>query len=138
MNSNTQFIDKLAITISSLCVAHCLVFPILAVMAPSFITLGLSSENFHFWMIIAVIPSSIYALALGCKQHGEKSIFLTGMLGLSCLLFAFILGADLLSELGEKGITLVGALLIAFSHIRNFKLCKHSTNCGCHGTQNNQ
>lgn len=131
MNSNTQLIDKLAITISSLCVAHCLIFPILAVIAPSFITLGLSSENFHFWMIISVIPSSIYALALGCKQHGKKSIFLIGMLGLSCLLFAFVLGADLLGESGEKGITLVGALLIAFSHVRNFKLCQNSNSCEC-------
>lgn len=138
MNSNTQIVDKLAITISSLCVAHCLIFPILAVMAPSFLTLGLSSENFHLWMIIAVIPSSIYALALGCKQHGNKSILLTGFLGLSCLLLAFVMGGDLLSELGEKGMTIAGALLIAFSHIRNFKLCKHANSCECHDTQDKQ
>jgi hypothetical protein len=131
MNLNTQLVDRFAIVISSLCVAHCLIFPVLAVLAPSVITLGLKSESFHLWMIVAVIPSSIYALALGCKKHAQKSVFIIGALGLTSLLLAITLGHDILHESGEKALTIVGALLITFAHIRNFKLCKHQDNCGC-------
>lgn len=131
MNLNTQLVDKFAITMSSLCVAHCLVFPIFAVLMPSLFTLGLASESFHFWMVIAVIPTSIYALALGCKKHAQKSVFFIGALGLSFLLLAVILGGDVLGEFGEKGFTIVGSLLIAFSHVKNFKLCRELDDCKC-------
>ena len=143
MQLNTQKIDKFAILISSLCVAHCLIFPLLAVFAPSVITLGLSSENFHYWMVVAVIPSSLFALTLGCKKHANKTVLLIGALGLSCLLLAFALGGNVLGEWGEKSLTLMGAAIIAFSHIKNFKLCQslkdsqndskseNDSGCGC-------
>jgi hypothetical protein len=135
MNLNTQLVDKFAITLSSLCVAHCLVFPIFAVLLPSMITLGLASESFHFWMVVAVIPSSIYALALGCKKHNQVSVFIIGALGLSCLLLAVVLGGAMLGEAGEKGLTVLGSLLIAFSHIKNFKLCRKVDDCKCSGSK---
>ncbi|WP_426370338.1 MerC domain-containing protein [Pseudocolwellia sp. HL-MZ7] len=132
MNVNSQLVDKFAIAISSLCVAHCLIFPILAVLIPSFITLGLESESMHFWMIITVIPSSIYSLALGCKKHAKISVFLIGALGLSCLLLAFALGGSILGETGEKALTVIGAIIIAISHVKNFKLCQKADDCKCH------
>ena len=135
MNLNTQVVDKVAIIISSLCVVHCLLIPILIVLAPSVITVGLTSESFHMWMIIAVIPSSIYALALGCKKHAKASVFIMGALGLSCLILAFMLGGSILGEIGEKAFTLIGALLIVLAHIKNFKLCNQVDDCKCDSTQ---
>lgn len=131
MEVNSQLIDKFSITISGLCVAHCLLFPILAVLAPSFLTVALTSESFHFWMVVAVIPSSLIALALGCKKHKEITMFIMGAVGLSCLLLALTLGSATLGESGEKVLTLIGALVIAFAHFKNFKLCQHSDNCEC-------
>ncbi len=133
MNLNALIIDRLSITLSSLCVAHCLVFPLLAVLAPNVITLGLASEDVHFWLVLIVIPSSVLALALGCKKHAKLSVFLTGTLGLTCLLLTFYLGGAILGEFGEKALTVVGSLIIAFAHIQNFKLCKKQDNCGCSG-----
>lgn len=131
MNLNTQIADKFAIIISGMCVAHCLLIPILIVLAPSLITLGLTSESFHLWMIIAVIPSSIYALALGCKKHAKISVFIMGALGLSCLILAFMLGANMLGGMGEKALTLIGTLFIVFAHLQNFKLCNQVDDCEC-------
>ncbi len=131
MNVNTQLIDKVAIGISSLCLAHCLLFPIMATVLPSIVALGLTSENFHFWMVISVVPSSTFALALGCKKHAKTSVLFTGILGLGFLLLALLIGHDFLGETGEKFLTLLGALLIAFAHAKNFKLCQHQDNCGC-------
>ncbi|NMP31575.1 MerC domain-containing protein [Thalassotalea sp. M1531] len=132
MNLSSQLIDKLAIGISSLCVAHCLIFPLLVTVVPSFVALGLTSESFHFWMVVSVIPSSIYALALGCKKHEKWLVFSIGALGLSFLLLALVLEGASLGELGEKTVTLTGALLIAFAHVRNFKLCQNQDACHCH------
>lgn len=131
MNLNTQFVDKVAISISSLCVAHCLIFPLFVTILPSFIALGLVSESFHFWMIVSVVPSSIFALALGCKKHEQLNVFIIGVLGLSCLLLALVLGENMIGEMGEKSLTVLGALLIAAAHVKNFKLCRHQDNCGC-------
>jgi len=131
MNLNTVFSDKVAITLSSLCIAHCLIFPILVTLIPSFSGLGLNTETFHFWMVVSVIPTSIYALSLGCKMHNQTSIFIIGVVGLSCLVIAYVLGAGLLSEMGEKSLTTLGALIISYAHIKNFTLCQHHDKCGC-------
>lgn len=131
MNINTQLLDKLAMSISGLCVAHCLIFPVLAVFIPSLVALGLTSEDFHFWMVISVIPSSLLALSLGCKKHSKFSVGILGALGLSSLLIALALGHDLLGEFGEKGLTLAGAILIAIAHYNNFKLCREVDACHC-------
>ena len=131
VNFNTFFIDKLAIGISSLCLAHCLVFPVLATLAPGFLALGLNSESFHLWMVISVIPTSIFALALGCKKHAQISVFIIGMLGLGCLLAALIPVEGFPGEAGEKLLTLCGALMIALAHFKNYKLCQHQGTCMC-------
>lgn len=131
MNLNTVFFDKVAISLSSLCIAHCLMFPILATLVPSFLALGLNTENFHLWMVISVIPTSIYALSLGCKKHEKTSVIIIGVLGLSCLVIAFVLGANSLTEIGEKSLTTLGALIISYAHVKNYKLCQHHDKCAC-------
>ncbi len=131
MKLNSLFIDKFAISISALCVVHCLVFPALAVLLPSFTAFGFESEAFHLWMVVTVIPTSIYALTLGCKKHANISIFIIGFIGLSFLLAALIFGERQLSELGEKLLTLIGALIIATAHFKNYKLCQQDKTCAC-------
>lgn len=131
MNLNTVFFDKVAISLSSLCIAHCLVFPILATLVPSFLALGLNTESFHFWMVISVIPTSIYALSFGCKKHDQTSPFIIGLIGLSCLILAFVLGVDSLTEIGERLLTTLGALIITYAHVKNFKLCQRHVKCNC-------
>lgn len=131
MNLNTAFIDKIAISLSSLCMAHCLIFPLLASLLPSFLALGLHTETFHLLMVVSVIPTSIYALSLGCKKHAQASVFFIGLTGLCCLILAFALGSSVLTEAGEKALTLTGALIIAIAHVKNFKLCQQHEKCAC-------
>jgi urea transporter len=129
MNFTTQSIDKMAIAISSLCVAHCLIFPVLVMLIPSITGLGLASEAFHLWMIVSVIPTSIYALTLGCKKHSHKSVLIFGLIGLSFLITAITPAANIFTALNEKSLTLLGALFIVIAHVKNFKLCQKSHNC---------
>lgn len=75
-------------------------------------------------MLVAVIPSSIYALTMGCKAHKRYRIFYWGVAGLILMSLAVLLAHELIGETGEKLLTLVGALCVVIAHWGNFKRCQ--------------
>lgn len=132
MKLSQEMTDKFAISLSLLCAAHCLLLPIAVVMIPSGIAMHLQNEAFHLWMVLAVIPSSIYALTIGCKAHRNFSLLFIGSLGLVLLVSALVIPHEILGEFGEKALTTLGASLIALSHFKNYRLCqKPQTRCHC-------
>ena len=123
--------DKAAVSLSVLCVLHCLAVPLLAAMLPSLIATSLEGEAFHLWMVVAVIPISVYALSLGCRRHQNYGVAVVGCAGLFVLCLSLFLGHEGLGETGEKLATVFGAALLAVSHILNFRLCQSRKGCGC-------
>ena len=53
------------------------------------------------------------------------------MIGLSILILAITIGESLLGEFGEKGLTLVGSIIVAYAHYRNYQTCQN-LDCTCH------
>lgn len=131
MKATKNITDKFAIGLSLACVIHCLVLPLLVVLLPNFLVLQLSDEKFHFWMVIAVIPTSLYALFMGCKKHKDYRIFTIGVTGLLLLILAVTLDHELIGEIGEKSMTVIGALLIALAHFFNFRFCQKAKDGVC-------
>ncbi|MEM6406410.1 MAG: MerC domain-containing protein [Pseudomonadota bacterium] len=123
--------DKVAIGLSVTCTIHCLAFPLIIIFLPAFAALPLADEAFHIWMVIAVVPTSGYALTLGCKQHKRYQLLGFGAAGLLCLILAAILGEERLGEAGEKTLTTIGAMILAYGHYRNYRLCQERTSCAC-------
>jgi hypothetical protein len=117
--------DKLAITLSIACAIHCLALPLILLLLPSFVVLQLNNEAFHTWMVIIVLPTSVYALFMGCKQHKRYRLLFIGFLGLMLLVFAVWLG----NEYWEKVLTLVGSMVIAGGHYWNYRLCQQHSFC---------
>jgi hypothetical protein len=103
--------DKLAIGFSMVCVIHCLVLPILPIMLillpPLSGLFALDDEMFHQWVLYAVVPISIAAL----------------------IILSTTLGHDLLGETGEVVISILGSMIIAYGHFRNYQLssARHET-----------
>lgn len=126
--SSSMFLDRLAIGGSALCAIHCLTLPILLSVFPALGTTLFGKESFHLLLLLFVIPLSLVALSIGCKQHKSWFVSLTGVLGLSLLIFTAIFGHETFGHEGEKIATLIGASFIAIGHIRNFTLCR-STQC---------
>lgn len=122
--------DKTAISLSLLCASHCLALPFILVVFPSIAALQLNSEAFHLWMIFAVIPISIFALTLGCKQHKRLHLVAVGLCGLACLLAAIAV-EPLFGEIAEKTLTVLGAGIISYGHYRNYRLCQAHKSCAC-------
>lgn len=137
MNTLQLFSDKLAISLSLLCAIHCLFFPVLIVLLPSITALQLNEEAFHVWMLWAVIPTSVYALTIGCKQHQQHRVLMMGLLGILFLLLAVLLSELPLDESWEKPLTLFGAIIIALGHYWNYCFCQHQPDCHCpkHGAE---
>ena len=123
--------DKTAIGLSLLCVVHCLALPVVIVLAPAVSSLAIADESFHLWMVAVVIPVSAYALVLGCRKHRRMSVLVTGGIGLFVLAATPFAGHDLLGESGETALTLVGASLIAWSHLQNYRFCQGAPDCEC-------
>ena len=120
MNQIQPKADVLAVSLSVLCILHCLLVPILVIALPSVTALFFTDEAFHIWMVIAVIPISLVALFNGFKRHGGAKFLSIGIIGLVLLVGAAFLGHDLLSETGERLITVIGAVLMTITHIYNY------------------
>lgn len=120
--------DKVAISLSMLCLLHCLAVPLLIAVVPSVAAMAFTDESFHLWLVLAVFPTSIYALTMGCKRHKQKKVVMLGGIGLTLLVLALVLGSIFHNEVIEKTLTAMGTLLIGFSHFQNFKLCQ-KTSC---------
>ena len=120
-----KIIDNLGITISSICAIHCILLPVLLIIAPySF----LSSHEFHEALIYFIIPSALIAFILGCKKHGDKLVAAMGTTGILFLLTALLLHNEFHAdqhneELYSILITICGSVLLIFSHLRNRRLC---------------
>lgn len=123
-------IDKLAVGLSLICTVHCLLLPVALVMLPALAANTFGDESFHQWMLLAVLPTSLIALTMGCRRHLNFSVLAIGLPGLAILTLAAFFGHDLFGETGEKIASLLGASLIALGHFRNHRLCK-KLQCGC-------
>lgn len=133
MKTTQALTDRLAIGLSIACAIHCLALPVLLILLPSMTALQLNNEAFHLWMVAVVLPSSIYALSMGCKQHKRYQLFILGSIGLTLLVIALLLGEERIGETGEKLLTALGASCVAIGHWFNYRLCntKPHEDCAC-------
>ena len=133
MNHNIQTLtDRAAISFSILCVLHCLAFPWALILIPSLAALPLEGEALHLWLLIAIIPTSVFALTLGCRKHKRYRVALLGTIGLVIIVAALFVEGLASGEMWEKILTVIGATFVAVGHLLNFRLCQHRDSCNCH------
>jgi len=130
MNHQT-LTDRMAISLSFLCTLHCLALPVLLAVVPSLTALSLDDEAFHLWMLVAVVPISGFALAVGYRKHNSYPVLVIGSLGLLVMILAVLLGHDWLGDAGEKMLTVLGASVVALAHYLNQRFCREQ-DCRCH------
>ena len=82
--------DKLAISMAAVCAVHCLLTPVAIVMLPIVATSFLVDQNFHLWMLYLVIPTTSFAIFMGCRQHKDKWVFTLSAIGLCILISALV------------------------------------------------
>ena len=122
------YLDRIGVFLSATCLLHCLALPVLLTIAPITQTGLLDEQTFHLVLLCFILPVSLIALGIGCRQHKDLLILLLGGTGLSLLLFAGLVVHIVLTPTAERGVTIVAGLILAAAHLRNFKICR-ATNC---------
>ena len=118
-----KIIDSLGITISSVCAIHCVLLPLIFIIAPySF----LASHEFHEALIYFILPCALIAFILGCRKHGDTKVAVMGTLGIillaSALYYTTCTHMINIVRIATILITIAGSILLVLSHIRNRKL----------------
>lgn len=124
MNAVIGWLDKSSVGLSTVCAVHCLLMPVAVVILPSLAALPFADERFHLLLVFFVLPLSTVALTMGCRKHKSWRVMAVGVVGLVLLVGAALGGHDLFGELIEKSATVIGAGLVALSHVMNFRECR--------------
>lgn len=121
----TGWLDRLGISLSAVCLAHCLAIPVLLTLLPMTQLGWLSEELFHDILLTVILPTSVIALGLGCHRHRQWQILLLGFVGLGLLTSLAVMPHDSLSLMTERAITVVAGCLLVIAHYMNFNRCQH-------------
>lgn len=132
MRLTQEYSDKTAISLSALCLAHCLLVPSFLVFLSGYVSLSYNNELIHYVLLFIAIPVSLYALITGVRNHKSYAYLYAGLVGISALILAVTLGAQIWGETGEKALTTIGAILVAISHFKNYRLCREVECDNCH------
>ncbi|WP_454278264.1 MerC domain-containing protein [Sphingomonas sp. Marseille-Q8236] len=110
-------LDRLAISASSLCLVHCLLFPILIAFLPSIAAWADLGETFHIVMLAIAIPLSGTALLRGVRRHGHRGPMTWGLIGLGLLM----LGVVFETSMAGTALTVTGGIVLAVAHVLNLR-----------------
>lgn len=113
--------------LSTLCIAHCLVLPLVLGLLPAAAAELLEGELVHQALIVFVGGTALAAFVPGFRVHRRVSVLLLATAALTLLVgAAFLLPEESfeLSEAAETGLTLGGGALMAWAHWRNRTLCR--------------
>ncbi len=124
-----RVLDKIGVSVSLLCLVHCLVLPFALVGLSAWGTAGLWNTLVHTSIAVLAIPAAVLTALPGYREHRrvQVPVLLLGgalVLGLSLLLH------DVIGENGHVAATVVGSLLLLTGHVQNYRLrarCKAHT-----------
>ncbi len=109
----------LPIGASIVCLAHCLMLPLLFTLLPAATRLGAVPETFHIGAFVLAIPISVLAMQAGYRHHGIVYPVLLGLSGLILMGVGAFAGLRLLIE---AGFTVTGSVLLAIGPLSNWRL----------------
>lgn len=119
--------DKIAVTLSMLCILQCLFLPFLVTMIPFLDFWWLSDHFLHPFLLLIVIPLTFLTLLPGYLQHRNLQPLTIALPAIVLL----VVGAFIPESMGEKMMTVAGALILAFAHIRNILLNRKYQPASC-------
>ena len=131
MKNNSKIVfslDKIGIILTTTCLIHCIVVPLIL---PFLSLVGLSffaSEKFENYFIIGTLILASLSLVLGYVKHHKKwyPLITLFMAAVICL-FAH----ESADQQMKHVIISIGALLIISSHFLNLRLCKSCESKSC-------
>jgi len=117
----TNLWDRIGMSLSGICLVHCLVFPIALALLP----LWPVFDDVHAWLhpvfAVLILPTTLFAMARGRKMHGRRDVqWLLGV-GVAIIVVSGFLGHEMPGALSETAVTVSGSLLLIAGHWRNWR-----------------
>ncbi|WP_417613751.1 MerC domain-containing protein [Parasphingorhabdus sp.] len=117
-----DLVEGAAISVSVLCLVHCLALPVLLFLLPGLLGIFVQSEIFHAAVFLVIAPFAVVAFGMGYRFHRQAVPAMLGLVGLACLAVALMPG---LGEEREFWITVTGSLLLVVGHLLNWAKRRH-------------
>jgi hypothetical protein len=121
MNEDTQkpraWLDSVAVALSTLCLVHCMVLPLVVVGIP--LLAQFSETHLHYQLLLVVVPLSVVALSIGFRRHHNPRILAGGALGLLLLIVGATVAHSQLGLVADRLFTIAGSLVLATAHWKN-------------------
>lgn len=124
-NSLAKFWDKFGVFVSSLCIVHCVLLPVIIIAFPAVTAaLGLTEDNTHLLLLIFLIPATLFAVYSGFRVHKQMAPLLWLLSGLVFIFLGIFVVHDLFSHAWEPVFVIIGSILLVRGHILNSHHCK--------------
>lgn len=121
VNQQSSMLDKLGIWISSLCAVHCLVIPLLPILATTLVGAAWFERTI---LTASIIIGAVSLISSAVRHHGRYYPLAFLLLGATIYWFKDALGHDF-----EPVSVVIGAGLIVTSHLINIRLCRNCNHC---------
>jgi hypothetical protein len=116
--------DKIGISLSSLCVAHCIGTPVAFALLPAIGTqFGEHTHEFHWLMAALLLPVALLAFVRGYLHHRELTPLFLGAGGVTVIFAALFLPEQWGGIYGYTYVNIVGSLGLMSGHLLNRRLC---------------
>jgi hypothetical protein len=139
-----RLFDKLGITLSFICIIHCMALPFMVMALPALRTYT-ESEGFHTLMVFLVTLTAGLAFIPGYLRHKDKKLIVLVITSLVLIVLGIVLGHELgidpghthddghdhmnFGVLAERIVTTIGSILLIYCHFRNIKHKGHCDHC---------
>ncbi len=112
----SSLLDRSAMTLSGLCLVHCLAGSLLLTAAS--LSAGLLSHNIHAVGLAIALPLAAFALWRGVTVHGRVAIAALGAAGITLMAASLLLGHG---KPGEILLSVFGVALLGSAHWWNLR-----------------
>lgn len=123
--------DGAGLLASLMCMAHCILTPILATSLP---VLAATEEQTHESLAVAIFFVGVLTFVPGYRKHRKINVVVLGGLGLVAIGIAAFLADDFLAERiagvsTEVALTITGGMCLIVAHVSNAFFCRLGRVC---------
>lgn len=117
----SKYFDRVAITLSTICIVHCLAMPFLVALLPVTAFAFGGDGHFHSLMLWFVVPTSVLGFGFGFRVHRRMDIVALGVVAIAALAAAALWGHSAWDASVEVLVNVAASVLLAGAHWRNFR-----------------
>ena len=112
-------LEGIGLSLSGICILHCIATPLLAFTLPTWGGLLLVSESVFHWILLCLaIPISGFAFWYSSQRHQATGTLILGLIGLFIM---FVGASHLFGHEYEIALTVTGVIAVSIAHMKNLK-----------------